>query len=170
MTERVKEEWLLIGSAIDAISGTENRAWRTHIQKLVYLACSWSIVREKPYEFVIHQFGPYSYGLDRNISEMEAFGVVQRRWGEQGRGSHYSISEAQFAPYTQDLRGLADWLGSKSVKDLEVLATVEFVRRQGAADISDAVRRLKPHISRDAVEHARVELDSQRALLGRGTG
>ena len=45
-----------------------------HIQKLVYLACSWSIVPERPYEFVIHQFGPYSYGLDRNISEMEAFG------------------------------------------------------------------------------------------------
>ena len=170
MTARVKGEWLLIGSAIGAISGTGRYAWRTHIQKLVYLACSWGIVPEQPYEFVIHQFGPYSYGLDRNISEMEAFGVVQRRWGEQGRGSHYSISDAEFAPYAQHLRGLAEWLGPKGVKDLEVLATVDFVRQHPAADIPDAVRHLKPHISRDAVENALVELDSKRELLGSGTG
>lgn len=170
MTTIAREGWPLVASAIAALQRSGRHPWRTHIQKLLYFAVSWSVVPVKPYKFVIHQFGPYSYGLDRDIAHMEAFGMIEREWGEQGFGSHFSITDQQHAPHSEVLRELAEWLGPKRVKDLEVLATIEFVRSQGSTDVSEDVLRLKPHISRDAVEKAHEELDSKRQVLAGDLG
>ena len=164
MTIQEEEGWPLIASAITAIKHAGHRAWRTHIQKLIYIAISWDIVPDKPYRFVIHQFGPYSFDLDQDISRMEAFGIIQRQWGKEGLGSHFSIEDLSY-PYAESLDELAKWLSPKGVRDLEVLATVNFVRCHEPADLSKEVMRVKPHIRRDDVEKARAELDAQRELL-----
>lgn len=80
-------------------------------------------------------------------------------------GATYEVSDAAEAPYRSKLDALAEWLGPKGVRDLETLATVEFVRVEGSANPNEDVVRLKPHISEGEVEAAIKELDEMRPIL-----
>lgn len=163
MIER-RERWALVASAVRAL-GANDRPWRTHIQKLLYFSDAWAVVPLHPYSFVIHRFGPYSFDLDHDIADMRAFGALIRIWAASGMGATYEVSDAAEAPYRSKLDALAEWLGPKGVRDLETLATVEFVRVEGSANPNEDVVRLKPHISEGEVEAAIKELDEMRPIL-----
>ena len=156
------ERWDVVSSAVDALAASGTQAWRTHVQKLLFFAEEWGALRSKPYQFVIHRFGPYAFDLDRDIAEMQGFGVLEPQ-NQYRLGVSYSTSGD--APLAPRLKALAKWLGHKTVQDLEVLATTEFVRNRGRESVVDEVLRLKPHLSRKAVESAVLELDSEGARI-----
>lgn len=152
------ERWDVVSSAVAALTKSGAHAWRTHLQKLLFFAEEWSALPTKPYAFVIHRFGPYAFDLDHDIADMQGFGVLQRE-SRYRLGASYSTSGD--GPYTDRLKPLADWLGKKTVQELEVLATAEFVRNREKKSVAEEVMRLKPHVSRQAVRKALEELDSE---------
>ncbi len=152
------ERWDVVCSAVDALSSSGAHAWRTHLQKLLFFADEWNALPSKPYDFVIHRFGPYSFDLDRDIADMQGFGVLNRE-SLYRLGASYSTSND--GPFASQLKPLAEWLGKKSVQELEVLATTEFVRNRHGDSVAEEVRRLKPHVSPQDVQNALRELDSE---------
>ena len=156
MTSRA-ERWNIVRSAVAALAAVEAEAWRTHLQKIIFFAEEWRAVPPRSYEFVIHRFGPYSFDLDRDIAEMHGFGVLERK-SQYRLGVSYSLSGD--APSPDKLRPLAEWLGNKTVHELEVLATTEFVRNRDDTLVIKQVRELKPHVSREAIQEALTELDT----------
>ena len=165
MTNRA-ERWRIISSAVAAFTASGEDAWRTRVQKLLFFAEEWGDLATKPYEFVIHRFGPYSFDLDRDIAEMQGFGVLERK-SVYRLGASYSTSGE--TTFLHNFKPFADWLGNKTVQELEVLATVEFVQNRSREPVTDEVVRLKPHVSREAVENAIRELESMRPKLGAST-
>lgn len=166
MAER-RDRWALITSAVRALNAANARPWRTHIQKLLYFSDVWAVVPGRPYDFVIHRFGPYSFNLDNDIADMQAFGVLTRNWSVSGMGATYEVPAEADAPFEKALEAIAEWLGPKGVKELETLATIEFVRAAGSKNPSKDVIDLKPHISGEDVEAAVEELDEVKPELAR---
>lgn len=160
------ERWEVVSSAVAAFATSGADAWRTRVQKLLFFAEEWEAIPTKPYEFVIHRFGPYSFDLDREIAEMEGFRVL-RRESVYRTGASYSTSGA--VPFLSNLQPFANWLGNKTVQQLEVLATVEFVQNRSSKSVIDEVMRIKRHVPREAVENAIRELESMRLKLGAST-
>ncbi len=109
----------MVLGAIAALNEAGSPSTRTHIQKLLYFAETWGVVRAA-HEFVLHLHGPYAFDLDRDIAELETFGHVVSQPNPGGYGARYSTSDSKLAA---KLRGLAKWLGPKATRELEALAT-----------------------------------------------
>ena len=112
--------WESIERAINALNRAGSATTRTHIQKLLFFANVWKEPRTYEFEFVLHLHGPYSFELDREIMAMEAFGRVASISDLAGYGAHYSTKPVDV---DLNLQKLADWLGPKSSRQLEALAT-----------------------------------------------
>jgi len=108
-------------AAIAALNEVGRGESRTHIHKLLYFAQRWGIVDETfPYSLYLH--GPYSYDLDQELLELEAFERVQRFRDPAGYGARYKVDGVEVM---ERLKRLAQWLGPRSTRALEALATAE---------------------------------------------
>lgn len=146
-------------SAIAALNDVGRGESRTHIHKLLYFAQRWGIADETfPYSLYLH--GPYSYDLDQKLLELEAFERVRKFRDPAGYGARYEVDGVEV---TEHLKRLAQWLGPKSTRALEALATAEYVHEADEEDCVAAVRKVKPHLT-EAEVRAAVEEVRQRRL------
>ncbi|MCO6510646.1 MAG: hypothetical protein J5I65_07620 [Aridibacter famidurans] len=154
------------------------RVGRTHIHKFLYLAEGWRLLQPR-HEFELYLHGPYSRELDSEIAALQGVGVILAEADPAGYGARHSLQE----PYSsleaidlvgedaaRGLRALAQGMATKTVRSLEAIATAEYVRRTfGVSElpqVRDAVINLKPHLSKEEVERAILELDALRRDVG----
>lgn len=160
MTSRQSE---LALSAIAALNDVGRGESRTHIHKLLFFAQRWGIVDETfPYSLYLH--GPYSYDLDQELLELEAFERVQKFRDPAGYGARYKVDGIEVM---EQLKRLAQWLGPKSTRSLEALATAEYVDEADASRCLAAVREVKPHLTEAEVRAAVDEVRQRRREFGR---
>ena len=124
-----------------------------------FFAGVWEEPEVYPFEFVLHLHGPYSFDLDREIMSMEAFGKVTSVSDSAGYGATYSTGKVDPGG---EFQRLADWLGPKSSRQLEALATAELLRLRGSGDIVTDVVKIKPHLTPAEVERAITEVAEHR--------
>lgn len=160
-----RERWEPICEAVAALNRASGSTTRTHIQKLCYFSNRWGI-RPLPHRFVLHHHGPYSFDLDRDLLRMEAFGILDVRPDAKGYGARYSVADVRAS---DDIDALAAWLGPKTTRDLEALATCEFFAEQEKDEeaIVRRVREVKPHLGEDEVREALREVEERRRELAR---
>lgn len=173
----------LVALVVRELRKASDRVGRTHIHKTIYLAQTWLQFPEQ-HQFSLYLHGPYSRDLDGEIQALEAVGIVSAQRDPSGYGARYDADET-YAEYAKSQTGLdegrlaglaivAQELAPMPVRQLEALATAEFVRRSDPAPVDEevvsAVLELKPHLRRDEVQSALrqvVEL-SDRVLKSTG--
>jgi uncharacterized protein YwgA len=160
MTER-RERWQLLTAIVRGLNEAGAASTRTQIQKLTYLLSRWS-EREVPYSFVLHLHGPYSFDLDRDIAGLEAFRLVAREDIPGTLGGRYFATKGQDATLDDEIRHLARWLGGKSSRELEALATCEYAWTADPDKTSAKVHAIKPHLSPGEIASAYAELAEAR--------
>lgn len=130
---------------------------RTHIQKAVFLAQHLGLLSPTR-NFVLHHYGPYSFGLDREIAEAVATSQLSAAVGRGGLGTKY-VSESKGNPV---LQGLASELSEKGVKELEAISTLAYFQvRNHTSDVNlliNQVRGVKPHLDEPFIRSQFEEL------------
>jgi len=139
-----------------------------HIQKFIYFAKEL-LGLPLSYDFILYQRGPYSFDLDTEIRSLHSIGAVEIR-PKPPYGPSYSstvLGEALGkrgpidAKMDDKLTALANVLGPKQAKDLELLATTLYVLKEGHQPDPDVVKRvlsLKPQFPKDEAEKALQEV------------
>jgi uncharacterized protein len=142
------EAW--IASSIAALNRTGSWTGRIHVHKLLYLAKALDL-SEPPFDFVLYQYGPYSYDLDAAIAQMDLYGLVVKSYPNPRYGPKYVVTELGAEEASQldagdleALNRLARQLGDCDSQSLELQATCLWVEQEeGVTDDAEIVRRVK---------------------------
>jgi uncharacterized protein YwgA len=127
---------------------------------LVYLAQQFKITDGEHYTFRLYLHGPYSFELDQDLLLMEAFDVLAKAPDAQGYGARYSVPPAKA---TEPVLVLARALAKKNVRQLESIATSEYVISETGQFDARRVREIKPHLTEEEVAEANAYLERMRA-------
>jgi uncharacterized protein YwgA len=163
----------IVSSLAEAL--LKNGSWcgETHLQKSVYLL---QVLCNVPsdFDFVLYKHGPFSFDLSSELMSMRADGLLdvleQYPYGPKlvptpAAAAIQKRLSKTMKKYSQSVLFIAAQVGSKTVADLEKLATALYVEReQKIADIHECAQQihgLKPHISADA---ARAAIDDLRRI------
>lgn len=146
---------------------------KTKIQKLVYFL-------QKAYglplgcKFYLHYYGPYSEEVDSGISNLRFMGYVNVRPDAEGYGFHVtpdSTGEVGWATVIsnaeQQIDSVIDHFGSMDTSQLELAATIHYVRKSSGfkkGDVIASVRSRKPKFSRKLIAEAYDNLSAMNIL------
>ena len=143
------------------------RLGKVQMQKLVYFAQHSGIPLEYKYE--IYHYGPYSFELSHQLDSLDSLGVLRIESDPNGFG--FDISTGKFADkftiptkYRKKLDQVITQFGSNSAAQLEVKATIHFVRsviggKATKAVVIDRVRALKPRFNQEFVKNCYSDLE-----------
>jgi len=160
----------LLSLIVARLNGAKSWTGRMHIHKLIYFAQELLHVQSN-YEFVLYQRGPYSFDLDGDIRSLRSIGGVEIRpapappYGPSYVATSFANALIQLSPVDkemeQKLTELAQLLGPKTARELELLATTHYVVDEGHESDKDIVERvlsLKPQFDKVDAEKALVEV------------
>jgi len=144
--------WVL--AAVQALNHHGSWTGRIHIHKHLFITQVLELA-QPPFDFVLYDYGPYSFGLDDEIVDLELFGCLERSYPKPGYGPRYEPTlrglEGGRAIRPVDAKALgrvAAGLGDSKSQDLELIATCLWMeRRERVArddEIVQRVRRVKP--------------------------
>lgn len=146
----------------------ENGSWcgETHIQKATFFLQELLAV-DLEYDFIMYRYGPFSFTLRSELTEMKADGLLDLRHAQPYGPIHFTTESSlavrerfpkTLASVSGKISAVAERLGGKDVADLEGFATALFVWRNEDADsiekISSAVQRHKPRLGEERAEAA----------------
>jgi uncharacterized protein YwgA len=145
----------LILDLISKSCGIDIPPTRTQIQKEMFVAKILCYVPLQ-YEFVIHDFGPYSFELDQDIRELLAFGYINDV-SEIGQiGSRYELTEVgksylerykdNTREYSNQLDQAVRLLAGHNVGVLELASTAIYVIEVLKVDDKDKALKTIKHI------------------------
>jgi len=164
----------LLSSMVRKLNQADSWTGRMHIQKFVYFAQEL-LALPPDYEFILYQRGPYSFDLDTEIRSLRSIGAVEITLRPPPYGPTYSSTvlgealdkrSAVDARTDDKLTELANVLGPKPARDLELLATTLYVLREGPQSDQGVVARvlsLKPQFPKDEAEKALQEVRDLQA-------
>lgn len=141
MSRITKDRWIA-----GIIAGHDNKTvvGRTRLQKTVWLL--QAVELPSGYDFKMHHYGPYSEGLQADLSVVKAMGLVKEDVKESQNGKEYSVFTADESAALEQLEKFREPLDKiKSVEDpvvLELAATYGAFRKMGLAH-SVALKELK---------------------------
>jgi uncharacterized protein YwgA len=149
-----------------------NGSWtgETHVQKAGYFLQQLLRV-PTDFEYILYKHGPFSFELREQLTSMQAENFI--RWAPQPPygptlepGSLSEELNQQFGDtanlYTAQIAFVAAKLGSKSVAELERIATALYVtteEKRLGNDRSTRIIELKPHIRPEQAQKAVKEFD-----------
>ncbi|MCG3126487.1 MAG: hypothetical protein CHACPFDD_01323 [Phycisphaerae bacterium] len=144
--------WIL--GAIHELNKSGSWTGRIHVQKHLFISQILGVARP-PTEFVFYDWGPYSFDVDREMVDLELFGLVSRCYPKAGYGPKYELTALgvdRMGALDQSNRSaierVAHKLGSRPSQDLELIATCLWVKiREQITDRDPIVKRvheLKP--------------------------
>lgn len=147
---------------------------RTQLHKIAFFAKD-SVGQVVPYEFVLHNYGPYSFELDDAIQSLVDSGDLDAVYNPEGYGASYSFEGSELEgdePVSEDVEdALGRWVDEfarKGTNELELYATALYVAREkpdaSREELNDAVRKIKPHFSRGKVSEAFKWLEKKQVL------
>jgi uncharacterized protein YwgA len=138
----------------------------THLQKATYFYQEL-FDHEVGFAFVMYKHGPFSFDLRDALTEMRADGFLELVPRPAPYGPSYRVSETGrrlesskgqlLEEREKYLQSVASTLGTKTVADLEALATSLYVQREEGQPPDrwvDRLLELKPHVSRWEAERA----------------
>ncbi len=145
----------VVGEWRRSVRGEGQRLGKTKLQKLVYF-CKVAGV-PMPYTFDMYYYGPFSQDLAEDMDRLEVLGLVESREETEaavdyrpGRRADQAISSyaAALGDYEERIRRTITAFGMMPARDVELHATVHYVRRSGGRVRSEdqtveAVRALK---------------------------
>lgn len=159
----------VLSELAEKLRGAGSWCGETHLQKATFVLQEFLNV-PLDYKFVMYRYGPFSFDLRDELTEMQADGLLEMRPAPP-YGPNLVPSEASrelrgrypksLATYRPAIEFVADRLRDKWVTDLEALATALYVASTEALDepeaISERLRELKPHVSKEEAESASNE-------------
>lgn len=143
---------------------------KTKLQKLVYFLQAAHGVPTR-YPFKMHHYGPYSEALETDVARLSHAGYVNVSPDRMGFGFHITPGESQpesqwrsmLAPHQQSLRQVISMFGARETFELELAATIHFVKALSPQWRKDGViettQRLKPKFAQSFVEEWYDRLD-----------
>jgi uncharacterized protein YwgA len=163
--------WVL--AAVDALN--RHRSWtgRVHVHKHLFITQVLELAAP-PFEFVLYDYGPYSFDLDNKIIELELLGHLSRSYPQPGYGPRYEPT-LQGLELARTLRPedreavdqVATQLGDRKSQELERIATCLWVeRKDGISDANAVVARVKGVKPKYDEETIRQSLNDAHALVG----
>src|SRR5258706_15657637 len=81
-----------VAAAIRALRDRHSWTGRIHIHKLLFILRALGLAKP-PFRFELYQYGPYSFGLDAVIADMDLDGTVSREYPKAGYGPKYQLSQ-----------------------------------------------------------------------------
>lgn len=161
----------LVAATVKELNEHGSRTSRSHLHKAIYFLQRWS-TQEQVYGFIIYQYGPYAFELDKDISELLSFLALESHPAEDGFGAQYAVGktgetlssafEEELKPWRPITEFVAKRLGPRPSRLLQLLATTAYVRDERAGidakDVIAEVRRLKPQYPKEEVEAAIEEI------------
>jgi hypothetical protein len=137
----------------------------THVQKASFLFAKL-FDRNPGWDFVLYKHGPYSFDLHDDLVTAKALGLLEQR-PQPPYGPSLEVTEGgdrllgqrseELGPSADELRFVAEKIGTKNIFELEQLATAVMLRDQGgdsATDFAAELRKVKPHVSETDAEKA----------------
>lgn len=158
-------------AAADALNRHGSWTGRIHIHKHLFITQVLNLAHP-PFEYVLYDYGPYSFELDQEIVNLELFGLLSRSYPKAGYGPRYEPTPPGLAlaqnlgPHKgQAVERVAQHLGDKKSQDLELIATcLWFDYKEQVRSVNDIVthvQQIKPKYAEAAI---RKGLDDARAL------
>jgi uncharacterized protein YwgA len=158
----------LLSLIVRELNGAESWTGRMHIHKLVYFAQE-ILGLQSNYDFVLYQRGPYSFDLDADIRSLRSIGGVEIRpappYGPKYVTTPLGNTLIELSPTDeeteQNVGKLAQLLGPRPARELELLATTYYVldeRDRSDDAIVERVLSLKPQFGKDEAQKALVEV------------
>jgi len=147
---------------------------RTHIQKALFVTQILTSSRP-PFEFEMYDYGPYSFALDREIGDLELLGELVTEYPRPGYSPRYRAPEddPESTPLSEcdheAVERVAEALGTRKSKQLELLATCLWVEQREEVHGDDAivqrVQQLKPKYGESEVREALTNARSVSQIL-----
>jgi len=155
----------LILDLISKSCGVDIPPTRTQIQKEMFVTKVLCYVPLQ-YDFVIHDFGPYSFELDKDIRELVAFGYINDVSKSGQIGSRYGLTEVgkkylrkykdDTGMYSDHLDSAVKLLAGHNVGVLELASTAIYVIEVlGINDRGEAlktIKKIKPKYSNKKIK------------------
>lgn len=170
----------LLANLIEEMRGAKSWTGRTHIQKTLYVFQSFFDAEpDLRVPYLLYRHGPYSFGLDEDLAEMEFYGAI-RREEHPPYGPRYELTGEAGVLRARYGAGLDDWLpalrfvagrvATRPVRELEALCTLMHVatdsEESGRCPHVEAqiarVRELKPHLTDAELHLAAAEYSALR--------
>ena len=151
----------------------------THVQKATFFLQDLMGV-DLEFDFVLYRHGPFSFGLQDELSSMQADDLLLLQMKQPGYGS--ALVPSQFseiflqrfpkttAKFIAQIKFVADELGRMNVSELERISTAFYLTKTGRSssvdDLIEELVELKPHIS---VEDASQAFEDVSRLVGKAS-
>lgn len=162
----------LVLNAMQALSKEGSWCGETHVQKTIYL-CQTVLGAPTEFKFVLYKHGPYSFHLSDHLQKLisDQLVIVLPKPPPYGPSLRVTIDAAKVTEkfkiddlLFKKLATLSKRLSSKTVADLEKLATAVYVKRYldkgvPAERRAAKMHELKPHVSVEAALLAVREAD-----------
>ncbi len=165
MTTSSREAW--IAAAVDELRKNDSWAGRIHVHKLLYLVQEAKLAKP-PFEFTLYQYGPYSFGLDEDIAQMELYGSLHKTYPASGYGPKYTLGHSGYEEANElneeerkAISEVAEKIGDNDSQWLELRATCLWVERRECVNGDNAivarVKKVKPRFSETEIREGLVE-------------
>lgn len=169
MASTRSETW--VAAVTSALRRHGSWAGRVHLHKHLYLMKELGLA-DPPFDFVLYQYGPYSYELDNQIAQMELYGYLRKSFPQSGYGPQYALSKLGIHEADQlddasksAIDQVASKIGTASSQGLELQATCLWVERHEGIDddvkVIERVKKIKPRYDEERIRQA---LDAVRRL------
>lgn len=153
---------------------SKTQVGKTQLQKLIYFVQEAGVLLGYKYE--IYHYGPYCFELNNDLSSLDSLRILSVEADPTGYG--FNICMDEFAKnYEADkqtrrkVHEIADRLGKDTASQLEVKATIHFVKkvmdRRAPVNIEIVlakVRDLKPHFAEHFVRKCYEELQHDKLI------
>ncbi len=166
----VDDNWVYALYVANRARQREEYLNKTRFQKLVYFAQEVGGL-PSDYRFAIDYYGPFSRDLAAHLSLSNVLGYTEiddthrrdhRIQITRATGELLTENEADIDRLPRQVNEVIDCLLGRSAPELGLLATIHFVAQrsdnQTREEISNAVMRLKPKVSRTQISEAYEEL------------
>lgn len=162
--------WTILLELISSLKMEGSWCGETHIQKSAFFLEEMLGV---PLDlgFIMYKYGPYSFELNDdltalraynylNLTPLEPYGVTYSLQDEENKLKKFY--EGEIEQYSEKISSIAETFGSKTVVELEKLATAFFInKKENVEDLEEIAKRLnkkKPHVNIQDAEIAVNEI------------
>ena len=160
ITSQENKAWIL--ATADALNRYGSWTGRIHIHKHLFVTDVLDLA-EPPFEFVLYDYGPYSFDLDEDIVELEMFGLLDRSYPKPNYGPRYeptvqglAVARTLEPEKREVIEKVAQTLGKRKSQQLELLATSLWVQREecvtGKEQIAARVKIIKPKYNEQEIQ------------------
>lgn len=162
------DQWGIVCLLVNEMREQGSWGGETHLQKGTYLL-KHLVGVPLEYKFTLYKHGPFSFQLRDDLDYLRSGRALayepQERYGPKLRVER-AIESEEAGKYRDQIKFVAEALGSKNVTELEALSTALLVTlERDDADAETRTKRLlelKPHLERERALKAVTEIDQLR--------